>query len=390
MSLRLTHAEGNFVAQNWPTRHAKPLISLIYLGRSPAFGCFVSEMAAAACDNTGFEAEFIVADHTELADRLRDMGVRVFPITTFSRTSLLHVTAGYLSAKRRLLDRLATTRPAAALTLMPHIWSPLIAPQIKRLGIRYMTIIHDALPHPGDPTATVTSWLTRDAKHADVVLTLSRSVATELRSHARIPPGKMVQTFHPDLNSGVGRIKPRRRPEPPYRVLFFGRIMAYKGLDLLIDAIELLRAEGMPIQVGVAGTGEIGPVRGRLDALGAEIANRWLSPAEVGPLLDRYDAMACSHTEASQSGVAALAFGNGMPVVAMPVGGITEQVIDAKTGVLSANVSARAFADAINRLFVAPGVYEGVSRHLAATVDERSMDRFLSEIVAAALAGEQS
>ena len=47
------------------------------------------------------------------------------------------------------------------------------------------------------------------------------------------------------------------RPHVPLRVLFLGRIMAYKGLPLLIEAVEKLRTEGMPVSLGVAGEGDI-------------------------------------------------------------------------------------------------------------------------------------
>ncbi len=69
-----------------------------------------------------------------------------------------------------------------------------------------------------------------------------------------------------------------------------------------------------------------------------------------------------------------------MPVVAMPVGGIAEQVVDGKTGVLARRVSAQAFADAIRRLIVDGRTYASISQHLHESAPDRSMGRFLSEI----------
>jgi glycosyltransferase involved in cell wall biosynthesis len=158
--------------------------------------------------------------------------------------------------------------------------------------------------------------------------------------------------------------------------------MKYKGLPLLLDAVELLRREGLDLKLGVAGAGNLQSERSRLAVLGAEVINRWIDDDEVGPLLARYDAVALSHIEASQSGVAATAFGNGMPVVGMPVGGLVEQIVDGRTGVLAQRMTVRAFADAIRRLASEPGLYDGIVDHLRGSAENRSMQRFLDQIIA--------
>jgi glycosyltransferase involved in cell wall biosynthesis len=72
-----------------------------------------------------------------------------------------------------------------------------------------------------------------------------------------------------------------------------------------------------------------------------------------------------------------------MPVVATPVGGLVEQVVPGQTGVLARDVTPRAIADAIHQLVALPGLYDRISSHLARTYDDRSMDRFLSELLTA-------
>jgi glycosyltransferase involved in cell wall biosynthesis len=82
--------------------------------------------------------------------------------------------------------------------------------------------------------------------------------------------------FHPDLHYESSSSVRRRAVGDPLRLLFFGRILKYKGLPLLIDAVEKLRAEGVPVHLGVAGTGNIRHERSRLEALQAEVVNRWI------------------------------------------------------------------------------------------------------------------
>lgn len=356
-------------------------ITFVYLGRGLAFSAFVRELASAASREPGVTFEVMVADRTELADRLEQTGAPVVRIATFDRVTPIRIVRGFFSARRAMVEHISARRPDAVVTLMPHVWSPLLTPRLKGLGIHYGTIVHDATPHPGDPTAWATSWLLRDADHADTVFTLSQAVADELAERSTAIERRTRQLFHPDLLVG-GR--PGRRSfdrSRPLRLLFFGRIMAYKGLAVLVEAVEILRREGLPVSFGVAGRGALDELLPRLEALGAEVKSGWLSDAEVADVLSRYDVMACSHVEASQSGVAALAFGNAMPVIAAPVGGIAEQVIDGRTGVIAERVSPEAFAAAIRRLAVEPQLYETISANLAATHAERSMSRFVREIV---------
>ena len=118
-----------------------------------------------------------------------------------------------------------------------------------------------------------------------------------------------------------------------------------------------------------------------LAALDAEVINRWLDDKEIAPLLARYDAMALPYIEASQSGVAAVAFGSCMPVIAMPSGGLAEQVIEGRTGVIAGEVTARAFADAIRRVAVNPSMYAQVSRSLQDGAKGRSMGTFIERLL---------
>jgi glycosyltransferase involved in cell wall biosynthesis len=164
-----------------------------------------------------------------------------------------------------------------------------------------------------------------------------------------------------------------------------GRILPYKGLSLFLDAVNTLRAKGLNVQIGVFGDGELGESADRLSMLGAEVVNRWLDASEIAATLARYDVMVVSHTEASQSGVIAMALGFGLPVVATPVGGLVEQIIDGRTGVLARRVDATALAEAIQRLVLDQELYRAICETIRCTRDKRSMERFVEACVAHAL-----
>lgn len=358
-----------------------PSITFLYLGRRGALGQFMRELIGAARRVPEYRFDVIVSSDGATTGDLSMSDDDLLAVRTFSRSRPLNALGDYFRSRRRILDRLRDRRPKAVVTLMPHVWTPLLAPAIKALGIKYLPIIHDARPHPGDKTAWVTRWLRRDARHGDRVVTLSQAVAACLVEDRIADPSQILSLFHPDLAFQSAQRIRQHDPARPLRLLFFGRVMGYKGLSHLLDAVQILRDEGVPLELGLAGSGELGDARATLEALDAEIINRWIDESEVTEILDRYDALACPHIEASQSGVAAAAFGHRMPVVAMPVGGVAEQVIDGETGVVARQVTARAFADAVKRLALEPGLYDTLSTQLDRNGHDRSMDRFLREIL---------
>ncbi len=359
----------------------KKRVMFVYLGRRGSLGQFTLQLAGAAADISDLDPYYMVANSEGFAPRLSQLGCAVVKVDTYRRWPIASIIGNFTAARRTMISALSHKPMDAVVTLMPHIWSPMLAPAIKRLGISYVTVAHDAVAHPGDPTGILTPWLLRDVALADLVVTLSQSVADRLVSERRVAPCQVLPLFHPDLHYGEQLPQRQRSREAPLRLLFFGRMMKYKGLPLLLDAIEMLRSEGVNLTLCVAGLGNIDSERPRLVALGAEVINSWIEDSAVGPLLHRHDAMVVSYIEASQSGVAATAFGNFLPVVGVPVGGIAEQVIDGRTGVLAQGLDARSLANAIRRLTVDHELYESICKHLRATAPERSMRRFLGALM---------
>jgi glycosyltransferase involved in cell wall biosynthesis len=356
----------------------------LYLGRR-GLSRFTLELARSMGEIPHVQATFCVSRQNEIFGRFSNLPCRVLPVDTFEGPGgALARSYRVRSLYRNVLGELRRWRSAGVVTLMPHVWTPLFAPLIRNHGFRYLTVIHDAHPHPGDPTSLLSGWALRDAAHADPVVTLSRSVADALAASGTVPRQKLVPLFHPDLDFGAAQRPHAPAGASPFRLLFFGRILAYKGLPTLVEAIELLRAEGLPVHLSVFGDGPLGPLQARLEAIGAEVQNRWIADEEVGPVLARHHAVALPHNECSQSGVAAAALGAGLPLVGCRIGGLAEQVRDGATGVLAQGSDAASLAAAIRRLAADPKLYAGIRAHIRTSSWERSMRRFAEHLVALA------
>lgn len=160
------------------------------------------------------------------------------------------------------------------------------------------------------------------------------------------------------------RIDPAPLPEPlsgvpPERpvVLFFGLIRPYKGLDLLIEAMEAVPGA----ELWVVGNprmrhSDLMALRERAGSLpgGSRWVTRFVDEAEIGPIMERADLMVLPYREADQSGVlyAGLAFG--LPMVVTDVGGPGEVARESGAAVAVAPEDPEALAAAIGRLVEDP------------------------------------
>ncbi len=232
-----------------------------------------------------------------------------------------------------LLRRLRQVAPDLAICAMPGPLDVLMAVALRLLGTRVVVVVHDADAHPGDgfPMQMVLQRLL--CRCAGGLAVLCGHVGTRLRQQGlagRV--GRPVIPFeHPPFAFDMPVTE--REAGPP-RLLCFGRLLPYKGLDLLAGALESLPPDA-GIAVRVVGCGPESPA---LEALrrcrGVTVENRWVPETEVGALLAWSDAVILPYREASQSGVAAAALAAGRPVIATRVGGLREQLSAAPQVVL--------------------------------------------------------
>ena len=226
-----------------------------------------------------------------------------------------------------LTRRLRALAPDVAICAMPAALDLVMAAALRRAGIPFYAIVHDADSHPGDDVPFQMRLQHALIRRAAGLFALSGHVADRIRALGLADDRTLLMTSLPPFVFG-------RPPPPPrahggkLRLLSFGRLLPYKGLDLLADAIRALGPRS-DFELRVVGKG---PASTELDALArlpnVTVENRWVPEAEVGALLAWSDALVLSHTEASQSGVAAAAMAARRYVVSTRVGGLAEQLRD--------------------------------------------------------------
>ena len=233
----------------------------------------------------------------------------------------------------------------------------------------------------------------RKLRDADLVAVVHRDGIAHLRWRAPdVDPAKfkMIRisvAFRP-------LPKPERLPEPPL-VLAAGNFVPAKGFDVLVKAAAVLAERKVAFRLRILGDG---PERGRIRAIAR--ANGMEERIEM-PGFYRHGDFARHLAEAAVFVVPARIARSGVreglptvipeawlsrtPVIAAPVGGIPEVVVDGETGLLFSAENAKALADAIARLLASDGLRarlaeNGYDRAIAEFSPERNAGELLREI----------
>ena len=341
-----------------------------------------------------------VSAQSELLAETRALGLPCDAVPTYASS------AGFIAGfarlpglRRRLVAQATAFRADAVVSVMTHLWTPLVAPALPAAGLRFIPIVHDAAPHPGDPAAFWAWRLRRELASAGLAITLSGAVERVVRAaRPGLPTARMTLGAHlplpalslpapPQDLAALPHGLPARphilsaRPpgDRPIRLLMFGRLRAYKGLDLLRDAYRLLPPGGFSLRVvGDGPAAALAP--GLAELPGVTVENRWVAEAEIPSLIRAADALVLPYREASQSGIIPIAQALGVPVVATPAGGLAEQICDGVDGVMAAAITAPALAAALAGL-AAPhalqALADGARRRGAAMADWSAQARVL-------------
>ena len=172
----------------------------------------------------------------------------------------------------------------------------------------------------------------------------------------------------------------------PGAFLFFGRVLAYKGLRYLLDAADILHGRGYAFRVIVAGTGsDLELHRTRIAFTPwIDLIDRYISPTEVPDLFRRAMAVVLPYTDATQSGVGAMAFAGSRPVIASDVGDVPDVVVDGQTGLIVPPRNGNALADAMEKLLADPRLRDSLATGASRFAAEKLCWSRIAEVTAGA------
>jgi D-inositol-3-phosphate glycosyltransferase len=224
-----------------------------------------------------------------------------------------------------------------------RFWLPFMGPALGTVArlvrgnghTRVVAITDNVIPHekrPGDGP------LTRYFLSAcDGFVTMSRAVLADLqrlgfgRQPALYRPHPLYDNFGPALPKADALATLALDPAYQY-VLFFGFIRAYKGLDILLEALADARVAALPVKLLIAGEfyEDASPYEALIKKYDLESrlvrATDFIPNERVAAYFSAADLVIQPYKNATQSGVSQVAYHFGRPMLVTDVGGLAELI----------------------------------------------------------------
>lgn len=198
-------------------------------------------------------------------------------------------------------------------------------------------------------------------RDACAVVTVSDHNLAHLRERFGADAGRVVRIYN---GIDLQQFSYRAPSDRPRHVVGVGRLVPKKGFADLLEAVALLAADGDPVTCDLVGDGEL---RAELDArvrqLGLQDRVRLLGARTQDEVVHALGAAAVMAApcvvgeDGNRDGLPTVvleAMALGTPVVATPVTGMPEAVLDGRTGLLVPERSPAALAAALRRVLDAP------------------------------------
>jgi glycosyltransferase involved in cell wall biosynthesis len=306
----------------------------------------------------GAQVVLIASDRSEFAALAPAVATLNLRGSQDSRRPALHKALNLLRYHLRLLVVVLRRRGHVAHVtglLVPLLWCGLVEGLwLRAVARRYVLTIHNLVPHGSDGRIS-------RALHAlayrlpDALVVHTAAMKQQLVERFGLPARRIHVMQHGIEPFGPGETAalPAPRTDGPLQLLFFGALLPYKGLDLLLQA---LAGDVPDFELHIAGPCVDAELDRHFDRLIASHPARcsivrtrgFIAEADVPALFMRADALVLPYRHIDQSGVLFQALRYGLPVIASDVGSLRDYV-DPQIGEICAPGDAAALAAALRR-----------------------------------------
>jgi len=277
--------------------------------------------------------------------------------------------------------------------LIIRYWMPFFAPSLgfvakrlrkscKVIGILDNVIPHERRPFDGILTKYFLSGL-------DGCITLCSEVAEDLKSLQKKATFTVLP--HP-IYSHFGKKLPRENAERKLgikpdkkNILFFGLIREYKGLDILLDAFDIINNSNYQLIIAGEPYGSFEKYQRTIDRSPGRdrifVFPDYVKDSEVTDFFSAADVVVLPYRSATQSGISSVAYHFEVPLIVTDVGGLKETIGDRGTGVVTKEITPRRIAGEILNFFSNPDKRATYIRNIKAEKERLSWSKFCNDLV---------
>ncbi len=313
----------------------------------------------------------IISQDNWIRERYKDLPLKnLFSIKTHQRFLVdLVIQTIFIWRPLKLIRTIKAVQPDIVFFSADHFWNIFCFYFIRMTqnNTRIVYLRHNSDNLWGSSSKIINIFLeavSRTLLKADLIITLSHSVRDAVIRKYQVSTKKVfafplgVHTSFYGRNS-LSKSYTSFSGTNPLRLLFFGRIVEYKGLDVLIDAFGKMKEKNIPVRLTIAGEGRISSFNlEQIERLGIAFRNEWIEEDSITSLFNAHDILILPYRITSQSGPASIATAFAMPMIATNIGALKEQVIDQFNGILVEKDSSHAILVAVSQIITNPSLLQ--------------------------------
>lgn len=331
-------------------------LTLVFLGSVSAGPVYSFQMAKALSERTDIKLQVIISkevDNMDAWDSAFGNNDRVdfHKIETYKHTTL-DVALSLISYTKisKLVKTVKCFNPDITYFPFGCMWSSFAFPFIHRFS-KIISTIHD--PHPYTHGYTLSQFLLANVgflgeRFVDGSIILNNMDKQFMVEKTHKPVAVIPHAAYDFyLNEGYNVSDTIHK-----QITFIGRIDTYKGVDILVDAFDKVKTDGLKLLIAGLGTIDKRTLDKIKENKNIILENRFIENDEIPGFLDKSDMVILPYINATQSGVIPMAFAFGKMVIATNVGALSEQVPEG-TGILT-KVDATEIAHSIDNMYKNP------------------------------------
>lgn len=246
--------------------------------------------------------------------------------------------------------------------LIISYWMSFFAPEYAYIAhamkkrCKVIALVHNAIPH--EPHLYDKPLASLFFKQCSGFAVMSQKVADDIcilypNAQYMVNPHPLYNQFGKSIDASQAK-KKLQIDLTKKTILFFGLIRDYKGLDLLIEAVNQLDDS---YQLIIAGESY-----GSFDKYTAQILatcnpgkykvfNRYISDVEVPTFFSAADVCILPYRSATQSGITSIAYNFDLPLIATNTGGLSENIEKPGVGLMAPDISSESIAATIRNFY---------------------------------------
>jgi len=268
--------------------------------------------------------------------------------------------------------------------------SAMIASLVSRItGVPF--VYHVQSPTAQDTTRRIANFVNATVerlalRRASALIAVSESLAERLRKAGY--PEELIAVV-PNGSPARESLPPRTRPEGEWTLGMTALFRPRKGIEVLLRALAILKAEGLPVRLRAVGPFEDSDYKHKVKRLAGELGISelidWVGfTRETDRELDRMDLFVLPSLFGEGTPlVLSEAMASGVPAVTTRVEGNPELIRDGRDGLVVEPGDAEGLARAIARVIRGEVDWEALRRNALARHRERFSDRAMAAGVAA-------